>query len=190
MTAAVPTLTCTAGKFGPTSAWAGWVPLGGTTSGFKLVVTPTFTDFEVEESFWPQAILQTKAEAAAEFTLAQLNRANLAFVFNAGSAASLAGTGGSFSTSGSGANSYVQFNAPMIGSQFLARVGFQAEGDTDVIFLYAGVNVAAVSPERKKAPQEAALLFNVRGTQPATNPDSNAGAGSGDIQVYRWYTTY
>ena len=187
ITAAVPTLAASGGKFGPTSAWTGWQKLGGTTTGFTLSVVPTTADFMVQESFYPMHIIQTTETADATFTLAELSRAALAYVFNAGSAASVTGTGGSFATTGASGTAFAQFTPPLIGQQFRAMVGWQSEFDDEVIFLYQTLNTATVAPVRAKGPQEAALAFNCRSELPATNPDTNCGATSTMVTPFRWY---
>jgi hypothetical protein len=184
---AVPTLVAAGGVF--TNAWPGWVAVGGTTTGLTLTRQPTFSDFLVAESYYPQHIVMTADDLQGNFTLAQINRANIAFAYNAATANTVAGTGDNYSVSGSGSNVISQFNLPLVGTEVSAMFAWVGEQNDEAAVIYQCRNVAAVAPNYTKGPQAQELLFQLRAELPATNPDTNCGQTSGNVRVYRSYYT-
>ena len=189
---AVPILAASGGvftNFVPGTPPTGWIAVGGTTTGLTLTRQPTFSDFLVAESYYPQAIVMTADDVQGNYTLAQINRQNLAFAYNAASAATLAGTGGNYAVTGSGANVITQFTLPLVGTQVNCMLAWVGEQTDECLFMYDVLNVAAVAPNFTKGPQAQELLFQVRSQLPATNPDLNCGQTSSNVTPYRWYFT-
>ena len=182
---AVPTLTVAAGKF--TQAWTGWTPVGGTNSGITFNRNPTFADFVPAESFYPTHILDTGDDISGAFVLNEISKANIAYAFNGGDAASVAGTGGNWTTSGTGAAQISGFSMPLIGKSVHGMLGWQSQDDDEVIFIYQGVNVASVAANATKAPASQDLSIQFRGELPTTNPDTNNGYTSTQVTPFRWY---
>jgi len=184
---AIPTLVCTAGTFGPVSAWTGWNQVGGTMAGLTVTRTPTVSDFIPAESYYATHILVTGDDIQGAFILNEVSKTNLAYAFNAGSAASVAGTGGNFTTSGTGNNLVAGFSLPIVGQEVHGMLGWQAQDDTEVLFIYQGLNVASVAPNFTKGPQAEELAITFRGELPQTNPDTNNGYVSTQTTPFRWY---
>ncbi len=148
---------------------------------------PATADFVVAESYYPQHILVTGDDIQGAFSLAQVNKANLAFAFNAGDFSSVAGTGGNYSVAGTGAGKIAGFSAPLIGKEVRAMLAWQGQDDDEVLFIYQGLNVASVAPAMNKGPAAQELAIQFRGELPATNPDTNLGHDSTDVVPWRWY---
>jgi hypothetical protein len=189
---AVPILAASGGVFTtfvPGAPPTGWTPVGGTTTGLTLTRQPTFSDFLVAESYYPQAIVMTADDVQGNFTLAQINRQNLAFAYNAATANTVAGTGDNYSVTGSGANTITQFNLPLVGTEVDCMLCWVGEQSDECAFLYQCKNVAAVAPNATKGPMAQELLFQLRAQLPAVNPDLNCGQTALNVRPYRWYFT-
>jgi hypothetical protein len=182
---AVPTLTSVGGRF--TQVWTGWTAVGGTSAGATFTRTPTTSDFVPAESYYPTHILVTGDDIAGSFILNEVSKAALAFAFNGANAASVAGTGGNWTTSGTGGATISGFSLPLVGQEVHGMLGWQGQDDDEVLFVYQGINVAAVAPNMTKGPQAQELSINFRGELPTTNADTNNGYTSTQVVPFRWY---
>jgi hypothetical protein len=180
----VPTLTVVGGKF--TQAWTGWFAVGGTSAGLTVSRTPTFSDFVPAESYYATHVLGTGDSIEGSCVLNEISKVNLAFAFNMADANTLAGTGGNYTTSGTGANVITGFSAPLVGKEVRSMLGWQSENDDEVVFIYQGVN-SVVSPHFDKNPNAQELSIGLKGELPATNPDTNNGYTSTQVVPWRWY---
>jgi len=186
-------------NFVPGTPPAGFLAVGGTTTGLTLTRNPSFSDFLVAESYYPQQIVQTADDVQGNFTLAQMNRVNLAAAYNALNPATIVSTGNTttatgggasnYATSGSGANQITGFTLPLVGTQVECSMIWVGEQSDEAVFIYACLNVASVAPNFTKGPAAQELLFQLRATLPATNPDTNCGYTSTQVTPYRFYFT-
>jgi len=103
-----------------TAAWpVAWVELGYTDKGTDFDLTPTVTDIDVEEEYWPVAVSITAYKGMVTFALAEQTAQNFSLVLNSGLTPSAEEQG----TNGDGS---IWVEMPAIGLETQIMLGWDA----------------------------------------------------------------
>lgn len=130
----------------------GYRAIGYSTAGSKFIWTPTFSPIEVEEEFYPIRWAMSKIEAAVEFVVDEMTRANLALAMNAG--ANAVNDTSLFEPPTPGAEQRIMlvWDSPVIGERWLFRQCIQ---------------VGSIDIERRKAPNRSSMAMKFQLEKPS-----------------------
>jgi hypothetical protein len=152
---AIPTVTAAASKC--VATWTTWSDLGSTDAGITYTESTETADIPVAESLYPVRVVSTSKSSRVSGVANEVSDVNWQLMMN----------GGTLVVTGATTTKLSEYAPPLVGAERRVMLGFQSNGDDEILIWPACFNVGSVEYVRGTYETKAGLGFEFNAELPS-----------------------